>query len=265
MLNVKITPWTREPPFLPCVVGKSTAVKKIAMRILTNMASKGRTPSNKTKSGMSCSLVACEFYASLSVLYLFYHDLCDYVVSFLGPSPAGLSCTVASVLILLAFVGGIGIGSLLIESHVAQPSPSVGLPGTNNVLKAWTTATPQPQLRGVIIPDNPPASNLAISTNAGKILLPTVSSKPKQPATSQTIVHAPAATYTPPPCASPQGCSHGFQADHQNTLALPHMLDADELLVAAWIYLDEQPDNDMRTVLSNKAPGKCLLATHICT
>ncbi|RYG93668.1 hypothetical protein EON65_58560, partial [archaeon] len=184
----------------------------------------------------------------------------------LGSSPTGLSCTAISVLILLAFAGGIAIGSLLIETHIAQPLPSVGLPGTNNVLKAWTSASIQSnpvKLRGTIL-EIPLLSNAASTSNPVNPVQTTSSAISKQPAMPQTPLAPPSPPssltlpFTPPPCNLLQGCSHGFQADHQNSLVLPHMLDAPELLVAVWVYLDEQPDNDMRTVFSNKAPGKCV-------
>lgn len=51
--------------------------------------------------------------------------------------------------------------------------------------------------------------------------------------------------------------AYSLHAVDQGYLTLPATLDADEVLIAAWIYLDdsEANDKDMRTIFSNKQPG----------
>jgi hypothetical protein len=176
-----------------------------------------------------------------------------------------MSVGVMIPIVVLFFCAGIFVGSRFVgtETTTTQPAPKIGLPGTNNKFAKWATGEGGNQfLRTVSHHDAPASDSLAAKISAAKKNL-------KGPPTANTVNDAAPfrksesvaqPDFIPaeiPVKVVPLNRERSLHATRQSYMTAPAGLDNSDILIAAWIYLDDTAvnDNDMRTVFSNKLPG----------
>ena len=203
--------------------------------------------------------------------------------------------TVPSV--ILFFVAGMFIGSKFVEGDVQDPFNGIGadngvrrgLPGTNNVLKRWSEGNMK-YLRGaaaeivdiarraeVLVGLSPPAQVIDASDIA-KIDVPEIVALDEKKQVLEGLIRPmmPNSMYNHPPVVQhivsgahvpERHIASGSQQIEELKMSLhatersymvgPNNLDDSNIIVGAWVYLDESPsnDNDMRTIFTNKRSG----------
>ncbi len=204
----------------------------------------------------------------------------------------GVSWWIVIPLVIFFFGSGVYIGSIFVEQssfHDKQrASPSLGLPGTYNIFQPWNSVSNKFKVRTEIetthqylrkaqltdfnvdspksmelsptllelsnpensfVAKNPGSSNLelpSLSGSVGKSILASAPSALSHPTHDMEV----AFDFEDDKKFSLHATEHSFLTSSSN-------LDAENILIGAWIYLESSSamDNDMRTVFSNKHPG----------
>lgn len=160
-------------------------------------------------------------------------------------------------LVAVFFIGGIYIGACLSEGAnneaTSVATAGLGLPNTKNVFTKWAEDHLAPKnLRGAVIE----AHNIVdprISHGALSESFPKNSQAPPAPSSS-----VPKAEVTHVAEKLPvDDKAYSLHAVRGAFMSGPKNLDDPNILVTAWIHLDDNSalDTDMRTVFSNKLPG----------
>ena len=223
--------------------------------------------------------------------------------------------------IILFFLFGAYVGSQFMEEDIAGTFPDTlavsdvsveitkGLPGTNNVLRRWSSDTPMKYLRGAaaemrdvarmaeaLVGMKPPAPLTHIMMknmvgnmgNMGNGSITEISENDpvhdvgihehlvedelkglKRPMMPNSMYnHAPVQQHIFSDASIPEGhtvsgtqqkdeLKKSFHATKQSFMVGPNSLDNSNILVGAWVYLDDSSvnDNDMRTIFTNKKSG----------
>eukprot|EP01039_Chlorochromonas_danica_P009873 gene9873-10919_t len=188
---------------------------------------------------------------------------------------SGLSWLFTAVLVFFSFFGGIYIGTIFIgsQTHSDGNNNQQGLPGTKNILQSWSSSSPSFPSPPIAQQSLPPGRLRGSSESKGR--LPEDSSanhqQQQQLRAEHSITHQIKTTKTVLSSSSfPAVGSHGgendgiirhsLHIDQRSFVEYPKSLDNENIVVSAWIYLDDGNDNpifdkDMRTIFSNKLPG----------
>jgi hypothetical protein len=187
-----------------------------------------------------------------------------------------------SPVLCLFFLGGIYFGSTLVEQQLPVNVPN-GLPGTRSILEKWNTNN----LRGLNLTNlappviqnffrhNLPAESLQPPPSAHEHLIDFPELLPAQGGDSSRDILSPPIVPNAIPLLDSSSPSFPLVEDHPITGAEislllssslqikenivfhgPSDLDAPDVVIGAWVYLDElQTEQNMRTIFTNKQSG----------
>lgn len=207
-----------------------------------------------------------------------------------NPSPGDGEPTsaspVSSVLFLIIFTGvfffaGIFVGSQFDADDDAAYSskssaPRIGLPKTFNKIEKWAESKASSYLRAPAAVKSYSTSDLSTEIHASHVqnepqkvpetLNPFMSTRslyahqqpPPPPPTekiSSAIAESSSAGHKLDGTALTSQLKASLHADSLSYMTGPSVLDAESVLVGAWVRLDDIRTNDMRTIFTNKAAG----------
>ena len=152
------------------------------------------------------------------------------------------------VLITTFFCCGVFLGTKVVHSNPSEPQPrTVGLPGTNNLLKKWEeTSSSGPMVKGMA------AATSNRNLRGGGVYSTAVTAISPSP---------PLPSPPSPLTAMTQGSilQQSLHATGKSFMVIPqgNKLDHADILIGAYIYLDEAKadDSNMRPIFANKNPG----------
>eukprot|EP01041_Mallomonas_annulata_P002517 gene2517-4896_t len=191
---------------------------------------------------------------------------------------AGLSPLVTVLLIapavILFFFGGIYVGSQFVHEHTEEES--VGLPGTNNIIRRWSNQhlrgfditklappllqhhmranVPEPTGAAHIVEEAKP--NAAINPEDAPQLGAVKPLAPVDFSGSGGVPHLDAAAHLVTGSEMAKYLTSSLHVGDKSYMAATADLDAKDIIVGAWVYLENVAgENDMRTIFTNKAAG----------